>query len=54
MRTPYALYTFTEHVSGAGTENGTERAQKPDERSGRSRERERAKSAAHNPLKHND
>jgi len=37
-----------EHVSGAGAENGAERARKPDERE---RSGERAESAAHNPLK---
>ena len=40
-----------EHVSGAGAENGAERARKPDERE---RSGERAESAAHNPLKPNN
>jgi len=56
-----------EHVSGAGAENGAERAQKSDERerdlkkirlSGslveRERSSEQAESAAHNPLKPNN
>ena len=57
---------LADHMSGAGAENGAEQAQKSDERerdlkkysdgavrkrSGKSRERERAKSPDHNPLK---
>ena len=56
-----ARCVITEHVSGAGAENGAERARKPDERErdlkkygGAERSGERAESAAHNPLKPND